>query len=376
MFPAVAVSTSGAERAQAPARATTSPPVQLYAICGALLLLFIAFVWVKWVTGPNFERIEPGPSTAPDWMIVALRSFEIGGVLLASFVIWKCVIQPWRRDGRPSTDGLLVIGFATVWFQDPFSTYYVNWFTYNTNLINFGSWVQDVPGWVGPGGPGHTIAEPIVFIGPSYVYFLLLAVLFGSWVMKTAKARWPQLQPYQLLAICFVAMCALDFVAEGLIWMPLGFWSYPGGHGVLFPSSYHKFAAEEMIPIGLMFTGLSGLRYFKDDRGHTLAERGVERLAGSKRMVNWTRLLAMTFAVHAITFALYTIPAAWSVTHPRPWPEDTQKRSYFTSGVCGEGTDRACSGPETPFAHGNSGYMDRQGRIRGAEPPTIVPFDR
>ena len=169
-------------------------------------------------------------------MMFSLRAFEAGGILLAGFVIYRFVIRPWRRDGQPSTDGLLVIGFATVWFQDPFSTYYVNWFTYNTNLVNFGSWVQDVPGWVSPGGPGATIAEPILFIGPSYVYFLLLGVLFGSWVMRTAKRRWPSLQPFQLLGICFAAMCILDLVAEGLIWMPLGFWSYPGGHGIIFPS--------------------------------------------------------------------------------------------------------------------------------------------
>lgn len=360
----MAVTTPDAARASAPARANETPLVKVFAVLGALLVAFMAYVWGKWILGPNFHRIHPGPTDTPDWMIVALRSFEIGGVLLASLVIWRCVVRPWRRDGRPSTDGLLVIGFATVWFQDPFSTYYVNWFTYNTNLINFGSWVQDVPGWVSYGGPGHTIAEPIVFIGPSYVYFLLLAVLFGTWVMRASKRRWPGLPSYALLGICFAAMCALDFVAEGLIWMPLGFWSYPGGHGVLFPSTYHKFAAEEMIPIGLMFTGLSALRYFRDDKGNTFAERGVEKLGYSTRKTNIVRVLAVLFAVHAITFIGYTIPAAWSVTHPRPWPADTESRSYFTSGLCGPGTDRACSGPGVPFSTNESAYMTRDGQLK------------
>jgi hypothetical protein len=69
------------------------------------------------------------------------------------------------------------------------------------------------------------------------------------------------------------------------------------------------------------------------------------------------------FAVHAITFVLYTIPASWAVTHPVAWPEDTMSRSYFTSGLCGEGTDRACSGPAVPFATNESAYMTRDGGI-------------
>jgi hypothetical protein len=343
--------------------ADRTPPIKMMAFGGLLVVLFISYVWGRWVTGPNFAPVPPGPTPAPGWMIFALRSFEIGGIALALFVLWRFVVRPWRRDGRPSTDGLLIIGFATVWFQDPFSTYYVNWFTYNTNLVNFGSWVQDVPGWVSYGGPGHTIAEPILFIGPSYVYFLFLGVVFGTWAMKTIKQRLPHVQVWQQIALCFVAMCVLDLVCEGLIWMPLGFWSYPGGHGILFPNTYHKFALEEMIPIGFMFTGLSALRYFRDDRGYTLAERGVSRLGGSTRRINVIRMLAVLFAVHAITFVLYTIPASWAVTHPVAWPEDTMSRSYFTSGLCGEGTDRACSGPAVPFATNESAYMTRDGGI-------------
>jgi Spirocyclase AveC-like len=369
---------SGASTAKAatstgrrPVDSGTTAPITFMAYGGLLVVLLMVYVWGKWITGPNFKRVPPGPTPAPDWMIVTLRAFEIGGIILAAFVIWRFVVRPWRRDGRPSTDGLLIIGFATVWFQDPFSTYYVNWFTYNTNLINFGSWVQDVPGWVSYGGPGHTIAEPIVFIGASYVYFLFISVVFGTWVMRALKQRWPNVAPWQQLVVCFVAMCLVDLVAEGLIWMPLGFWSYPGGHGVLFPSTYHKFAVEEMVPIGLMFTGLSALRYFRDDRGSTLAERGVERLNASPRRIAVTRVLAVLFAVHAITFLLYTIPAAWWVTHPVAWPQDTMNRSYFTSGLCGDGTDRACSGPGVPFATNKSAYMTRDGKL--GFPPGHAP---
>jgi hypothetical protein len=354
--------TPGSARATAPVETASTPPIRLFAVLGGVLMVFIVWVMARWITGPYFKTVPAGPDKAPGWMMFALHAFEFGGLPLAAFVIYRCVIRPWRRDGRPSTDGLLVIAFATVWFQDPFSTYYVNWFAYNKYLINFGSWVHDIPGWIAPGKPGNMFAEPIVFIGPSYVYFLTASVIFGTWVMRRSKARRPSLQGYQLLLICFVAMCAVDFVAEGLIWMPLGFWAYPGGHGILFPSTYHKFAVEEMVPIGLMFTGLSALRYYRDDRGYTFAERGAERLNISRRRVNLMRVLAVIFAVQAITFVCYSVPAAWSVTHQRPWPKDTLDRSYFTNGLC-VGNGRACTGPSTPIASNSTAYLTTSGTL-------------
>src|SRR3954447_12221631 len=101
--------TAPARREAAPAEAAGTPPVKIFAVLGVLLSAFMVYVWGKWILGPKFHRVDPGPTAAPDWMLLALRSFEVGGVLLAGFVIWRCVVRPWRRNGRPSTDGLLVI---------------------------------------------------------------------------------------------------------------------------------------------------------------------------------------------------------------------------------------------------------------------------
>src|SRR5258708_1460987 len=89
-----------------PAAATPSvdpertPPIKMMAFGGLLVVLFISYVWGRWITGPNFTPVPPGPTPAPGWMIFALRSFEVGGILLALFVLWRFVVRPWRRDGR------------------------------------------------------------------------------------------------------------------------------------------------------------------------------------------------------------------------------------------------------------------------------------
>jgi hypothetical protein len=237
---------------------------------------------------------------------------------------------------------LLVAAFATLWFEDPLSAYYGHWFTYNANLVNFGSWVHAVPGWVSPGGPGRMLVEPILVIPFVYVYFIMVGILFGCWVMRRAEARWPGASTAQLVTACFAAMCVFDLVAEGLIWLPLGFWEYPGGIGLLFPSTYHKFPLNEMLTIATIFTAMSCLRYFRDDKGLTLVERGLDRLRVGRAGQTLVRFLAIAFAVHAILFLGYNLPNSFVGAHSRPWPRAILKRSYFTDYLCGPQVHTAC----------------------------------
>jgi hypothetical protein len=164
-------------------------------------------------------------------------------------------------------------------------------------------------------------------------------------------------------------MCLVDFVGEGLIWLPLGFWEYPGGFGMLFPSTYHKYPVNEMLTIGALFTAITALRYFRDDKGRTLVERGVDRIRGPRRQTLY-RILAVTFAAHAALFVFYNLPNSWVATHSRAWPADLQKRSYFLDGICGQGTGRVCPGPGIPLDR------DRGRLIDPARYPPPVPIDR
>jgi hypothetical protein len=53
-----------------------------------------------------------------------LRSgWTVGGLLAVVFFAVWFVVRPKRRDGRLSTDGLLCIGFALIWWQDPLLNY-------------------------------------------------------------------------------------------------------------------------------------------------------------------------------------------------------------------------------------------------------------
>jgi hypothetical protein len=341
-----AIRAESAAQVGAAARRKT-PAIKWFAAAGALGLTFEAYVLIRWVSSAYFDHVPAGPTHEPGWMRVVQDIWQPVGILAALFCLYWYLVRPWLRERTVTTDGLLVAAFSTLWFEDPLSAYYGHWFTYNANLVNMGSWVHAVPGWISPGHPGRMLVEPILLIPAVYVYFIMVGVLFGCWVMRRTEARFPGASTGQLVAACFGAMCVFDLVAEGLVWLPLGFWEYPGGIGFLFPSTYHKFPINEMFTIAATFTGITCLRYFRDDKGRTLVERGVDRLRVGTAGQTLVRFLAIAFAVHAILFVGYNVPNSFVGAHSRPWPQAILKRSYFTDYQCGPHTHTACP-PRVP----------------------------
>ena len=277
---------------------------------------------------------------------------------------------------------MLMVAFGLLFFQDPLLNYFNTWCTYNTWLWNRGSWVQDIPGWVSWGKPGQMMAEPLLMNGPGYSYGVLLCTMLGCWVMRRAKSRWPSIGTLGLLGVVFVFTIFFDVVMEGFFLMPMGLFTYPGAIQSLslFPGRYYQYPIYEAFLWGAVQAGLCSLRFFTDDRGRTFVERGLERVQGGFVKQQSMRFLAIFAACSLFFFVFYNLPAQWLAMHADPWPEDIQKRSYFTMGICGEGTGRLCPHPALPIDRGTtSAFINPDGKVvlpEGTELPKIVPFDR
>jgi hypothetical protein len=277
---------------------------------------------------------------------------------------------------------MLLVAMGLMSFQDPFLNYLNTWCTYNSWLFNRGSWVQHVPGWNSWGIPGRMMAEPVLMIMPGYSYGVLLCTILGCWVMRRAKMRWPSLGMAGLLGVTFVFTLFFDVVMEGFFLMPMGLFTYPGAIRslTLFPGRYYQYPLYEPFMWGGVQAALCALRYFPDDRGRTFVERGLERIQGGFIKQQSIRFLAIYAMVSLCFFLLYNVPAQWFSMHADAWPEDIQKRSYFTNGMCGEGTGRLCPNPALPIDRGvTSAYIDPDGKVvlpKGTELPKIIPYDR
>lgn len=315
--------------------------VKWWAALGGAVLLAELAILVDWVTGPYFHHVSSGPDAVPGWMKVGLVAWQVILPLAGLAAIGWFVVRPWRRERRLGVDGLLVCAFSTLWFNDPLSAYGGEWFTYNAWMVNMGSWVHSVPGWLSPGTPDHQIAYPLLVVPGAYIVIFLLVSYLGSGLMRAIKTRRPQATRLQLVAACYVAMALFDVVFEGIVFMPLGAWEYPGGHWAIFADTFHKYPLNEALTTGMIFTAFASIRYFVDDRGLTLAERGAEGLQGSTRRTWAVRALAVTGLVQVAMFLGYTFPNTIVGLHSTQWNQDTQQRSYLTY-TCGPEAGRPC----------------------------------
>lgn len=354
-------------------------PVVIWATAGGLLLALQIYVWTRWVTGPYFVRVPQGPSDPPMYMKTMLTINAAAMVILLPLTVYWFLIRPWVRERRFTLDGLLFVSCALFFFQDPFLNYVNTWCTYNTWLWNRGSWSSHVPGWVSPEEPGRQVAEPLLINATGYGMVMFFAIA-GCWLMRRLKNRWPAMSNLKLILATYVAAIILDFVMEAGFMLPFGLYTYPGAirSVSVFADTYHQWPIYEGLMWGGVMTALACLRFFTDDRGRTIVERGLDQVRGGFAKQQFIRFLAIFAFTSSAFFFLYNVPAQWFALHSDPWPADHMKRSYFNGGICGDGTDVPCPDPILPNPTKRSGYIDTDGKLvlpEGAQLPKTVPFE-
>lgn len=327
-------------------------PVVYWAIVGLIISAFWVWVTVKWVTGPYFTPTLPGPTAQPEWQGTAQWIFQIVCILALFVVGYFVIVKPWRQERKFTTDGGLFIAYFTMYLQDQITFMGGGyWFTYNAHVFNMGSWFPEIPGWMAFAQPGQTAGEPILMMGPGYAYFFIIMTFLGMWIMRRFKEFWPWMTTPMLFFCVIIATGLMDMVIEVGFWIPLGFYAYTYG-GILpmiHKGTVQQFPLAEALGIGVLSMFIVALRYYTDDKGHTLVERGLDKVTTSPVKQAFLRLFALIAAIQLIFFFLYNVPmynlGAWS----RDWPESIQERSYFMNGICGTGTPRACRTSDTPI---------------------------
>lgn len=352
-------------------QARTTKPVNVWAAVGALVLALEVFIVVSWLTSGQAHRTPTGVTPVPQWMKIVGHTWE--GVISAgcvTFVLWF-LVRPWRRERRVTIDGMFVIVFLLMIWQDPIANYVQPLVTYNTVFVNWGSWSTHVPGWLSPNG--NLFAEPLLWSATGYVVVLYGGVLVGNAVMRRAKNRWPRLGNLGLITVCLSFFILLDFVMENAF-MRLGFIAYPGAIRSLsaFAGHYYQFPIYESVFWGGTWGTLACARYFTNDLGQTVAERGIDRVRGSLLKREGLRLLAIMGLCNVIFMVGYNIPLNFFAIHGDSWPKDILKRSYLTDGLCGPSTSYACPGPDVPIDRPHSVHLGPAGQLvipRGARLP-------
>jgi hypothetical protein len=320
-------------------------PVKIWATIGAVLLAVNVYSVTRWITSDTFRPAPLGTSVIPPGELHALWFFQTVSTIAGGIAIWKLLIAPWRRDGRISWDGMLVIAFFAMWVWDPLTNVLQATWWYNGYEINMSSWATYIPGWVSPGH--ENFVEPIFLMGPCYIWFFILPTMLGCFIMRRIKQYFPQAGGITGLFCVFLAMAIFDAIVE-IYFVRTGAGAYPGVVRSLsiWPGTPLEWPLYEGAIMGWTLTAFAALRYFRDDKGFSFVERGADKLALPAAGKTFVRFLAIVGVTHSIYLILYFVPwnaFALHIDTSAPMP------SYMRHGVCGEGTVRACPTPFLPI---------------------------
>ena len=329
----------------APLAVAATPPVARWAWAGAVILLFITYVLARWFMTGKAVPTDPGPDPLPDltrqfifwtqWIAMSM------GALLFSLI----VIRPWVREGQMTTTGMLYICWLTLFFQDPMMNYTSPTVLYNSYMVNLGTWtLGSTPGWTSPFG--NNLPEPLLLIVVGYTiigYSLCFPVLA---ILNKFKEYWPQLSKFKLAILGILILIALDTLFESLL-LRTGVYAYPGGIRAITLSAgktYQFPMSEGLFYGGLTIGATMVLLLYRDDRGLTFVERGLEKLQIGRFTRQWIKFLALFAYAHLSMLVAFTIPMQWLATHSDPYPLGYP--SYMINGLCAYGASGdQCPGP-------------------------------
>jgi hypothetical protein len=271
---------------------------------------------------------------------------------------------------------LFISFFGFYWFWDPIGNYFALTSSYNAWIPNMGSWVNGIPGWQSPGSPGKQIPEPWLVTGVGYAVVATSMVVLSCWLMRQIRARWPRTGTWGLLGAVFVVMFILETGLE-VMGARVGVWAYGGTNGLptLFPGHYYRYPLTESL-WGAAIAAVAYMRWSIDDKGESIAERGLGDVKASGIGKEAMRLMSITGCAYSLIFLVYWLPVftLWR-TQPEGWPLDLQKRSYLGSNHrCGPGTKIACPNPNVPFTRPDSISITPDGKLY-VPPGTKLPDD-
>ncbi len=137
-----------------------------------------------------------------------------------------------------------------------------------------------------------------------------------------------------------------DTIAE-IILIRSGIYIYPGAiHALtLWPGQWYQFPLTEGFLFGGLGIGLTAcLMYFKDDKGESFADRGLEKTRYSSGTKQVLKFLSLFGCAHFGFLMLYTVPSAFVALHSDEFPEYIPEP--FKYGMCAYGIEaKLCPGP-------------------------------
>ena len=212
----------------------------------------------------------------------AARGFE-AGVVVISLIVAARVVRDCRAQRRVVTFDVmfLVCAMSMAWGTD-LTNYFMPMFTFSSYWVNLNDPCGDIPILVNE--DCGRVPLPIIGMPLMLSFGLLAAAMAIGAATERLQRRRPGLSKARQLAFIVAVACLIVLVVEPLC-VRLHLWNYPGlplAIPVDGPAWQYPIFPEVFV-FG-SFIGLpAALRIFRDDRGRTLLERGLDGYGARSR---------------------------------------------------------------------------------------------
>lgn len=297
------------ERLAHPGRRMRWGPAQYLALAAVPLLGYQAWTLVQWLAA--------GPHQITQYRIAGSSSWYVGWIVQAALVVGVATItvglvRACRRERRLTFDAMLFIGLLTTVFWDTVVNFVEPLWFYSSDWLNLNDWWGHAPLVINPAA-GHG-AFPVLMLALLYPFFVFDARLVAR-VMRRAQRRWPDISRARLIAVAFVPATLTGSILSLVMILP-HLWGGPGMPLSVLSGDY-RWSLGEIVYIGSWSTTLACMRYFVNDRGQTLTERGLDHLPRRRRTS--TSLLA-TIAFCNLSVIVWSSPLILAGLHAKQYP--------------------------------------------------------
>ncbi|MBI3213426.1 MAG: spirocyclase AveC family protein [Mycobacterium sp.] len=284
--------------------------VSIWALLGVAWLVFAGQAWVRWFASDTQFGAAPifGPDTFSGNALLILRAIEVVSLLVAAATIWTFLIRPWRREGRLTLDGMIVIGSLLASGIDPLINYFHYTFAWNAHALNAGSWLAFFPLHQG----STRYAEGVAWFVPQYLYLGIGLAAIECKIILALRQRYPGIVNIRSFALAFISILLLDIAIEQLF-VRTQVYAFPRTWSAftLFAGTPFQFPVYESIFVAIYAAGFTYLRMSAHDSsdGTPWLHRGIARW--SPRLQTPVKLLAV-IGFCAVWAALsYFFPWSW-----------------------------------------------------------------
>jgi hypothetical protein len=169
--------------------------------------------------------------------------------------------------------------------------------------------------------------EPIIFAPLLESFGVLGCAIVAAVAVRWARTRWPGISTFRLICMLIGGGLIVELIMEPPI-IAFGLWNYaPGPFAIPVGAGLH-FPLITAVAGAFWFGPLVAARIFKDDKGQTFLERGMEHYSSRRRKT--VTFLAVYAFYQIVTWGPGSLTMLYS-PFQREWPKIP---SYLLNGVC------------------------------------------